>query len=145
MPALVREVHQRGLAMKMVFRAPGHEGRGNEFNWAGEHSFGQEFEPGDDRDTQKAKVEAQVRRLTPTFRWLPDDTLELTQHIPGISSSWPELVCTTTDSATGLRRSPSSGRPVWFNGLVGRYGMTRDLGALEPPHLGRDGMTCMCR
>ncbi|RAK82240.1 Clavaminate synthase-like protein [Aspergillus fijiensis CBS 313.89] len=122
-PALVHEVHQRGLAMKMVFRAPGHEGRGNEFNWAGEHSFGQEFEAGDDRDTQKAKVEAQVRRLTPSFRWLKDDTLELTQHIPGI------------------QRAPASGRPVWFNGLVGRYGMTRDLGALEPPYLGRDGMT----
>ncbi|PYH97868.1 Clavaminate synthase-like protein [Aspergillus ellipticus CBS 707.79] len=122
-PELVQAVHERGLAMKMAFRAPGHEGKGNEFNWAGVHSFGQEFELGDDRDTQKAKVEVQVRKLTPEFRWLENDALELTQYIPGI------------------RRSPASGLPVWFNGLVGRYGMTRDLGALEPPHIGRDGMT----
>ncbi|KAJ5697268.1 hypothetical protein N7488_010952 [Penicillium malachiteum] len=121
-PDLVQNVHERGLAMKMVFRAPGNEGTGNEFNWAGKYSFGQEFQPGDDRATQKAKVEVQVQKLTHDFRWTDDDTLELTQYIPGI------------------RRTPASGRPVWFNGLAGRFGMTRDVGALDPPYLGRDGM-----
>lgn len=42
-PELVEGVRQRGLGMKMVFRAPGSEGKHNGFNWAGEYSFGQEF------------------------------------------------------------------------------------------------------
>ncbi|KAJ6037287.1 Clavaminate synthase-like protein [Penicillium herquei] len=82
-PDLVQNVHERGLAMKMAFRAPGNEGVGNEFNWAGKYSFGQEFQPGDDRATQKAKVEVQVQKLTHDFRWTDDDNLELTQYIPG--------------------------------------------------------------
>ncbi|OLN88188.1 Clavaminate synthase-like protein 1 [Colletotrichum chlorophyti] len=122
-PELVDEIHKRGLGMKMVFRAPGHEAKVNQFNWAGEHSFGQELLPDDDEATIRQKVEKQVRKLTDDFEWKDDGSLELTQHIPG------------------LRRVPSSGRPVWFNGLVGRHGITRDIGALEPPHIGRDGMT----
>ncbi|KAL0935900.1 taurine catabolism dioxygenase [Colletotrichum truncatum] len=122
-PELVEQVHKRGLGMKMVFRAPGNEAKVNSFNWAGEHSFGRELRPGDDDATVKQKVETQVRKLTDDFKWQDDGSLELTQHIPGI------------------RRLPASGRPVWFNGLVGRHGITRDIGALDPPHIGRDGMT----
>ena len=69
--------------MKMLFRAPGNEGRGNEFNWAGEYSFGQELVPSDDEATTRRKVEKQVLRLTSDFKWLEDGSLELTQHIPG--------------------------------------------------------------
>ncbi|WDK14760.1 taurine catabolism dioxygenase [Colletotrichum graminicola] len=87
--------------MKMVFRAPGDEAKVNPFNWAGEHSFGQELLPGDDEATTRQKVEQQVRKLTPDFKWKDDGSLELTQHIPG------------------LRRAPHSGRPVWLNGLCG--------------------------
>ncbi|KAK1535748.1 hypothetical protein CPAR01_09290 [Colletotrichum paranaense] len=122
-PELVEEISKRGLGMKMVFRAPGNEAKVNQFNWAGEHSFGQELTPEDDEATTKQKVEKQVRKLTSDFKWNEDGSLELTQHIPGI------------------RRLPASGRPVWFNGLVGRHGITRDIGALDPPHIGRDGMT----
>ncbi|CCF46110.1 hypothetical protein CH063_00595 [Colletotrichum higginsianum] len=122
-PELVEEIRKRGLGMKMIFRAPGDEAKVNQFNWAGEHSFGQELLPGDDEATTREKVERQVRRLTSDFKWNADGSLELTQHIPG------------------LRRLPASGRPVWFNGLVGRHGITRDIGALDPPHIGRDGMT----
>lgn len=67
----------------MLFRAPGNEGKGNEFNWAGEHSFDQELSSDDDLPTKKAKVEKQVRKLTSDFRWTDDDSLELTQYIPG--------------------------------------------------------------
>ncbi|KAH8172081.1 taurine catabolism dioxygenase tauD, tfdA family protein [Sarocladium implicatum] len=122
-PELVEGVRQRGLGMKMVFRAPGNEGQHNGFNWAGEYSFGQEFQPGDDNATQRTKAEKQIRRLTDDFEWQEDGSLELTQHIPG------------------LRRHPVNGCPLWFNGLVGRHGITRDIGALDPPHIGRDGMT----
>lgn len=110
--------------MKMYFPAPGNEGEGNEFNWAGVHSFGQDFLPEDDDETRRKKAEVQVKRLTDDFKWLDNGDLELVQHIPG------------------LRRVPSSGKPVWFNGLVGRHGITRDIGALDPPYIGRDNMTC---
>lgn len=82
-PELVEGVRQRGLGMKMVFRAPGSEGKHNGFNWAGEYSFGQEFQPGDSDETKKTKAEKQIRRLTDDFKWLDDGSLELTQHIPG--------------------------------------------------------------
>ncbi|KAK2031577.1 Clavaminate synthase-like protein [Colletotrichum zoysiae] len=121
-PELVEEILNRGLGMKMVFRAPGDEAKVNSFSWAGEHSFGQELLPGDDEVTKRQKVEQQVRKLTSDFKWNDDGSLELTQHIPG------------------LRRVSCSGRPVWFNGLVGRHGITRDIGALDPPYIGRDGM-----
>ncbi|EFQ36066.1 taurine catabolism dioxygenase TauD/TfdA [Colletotrichum graminicola M1.001] len=83
-PELVEEIHKRGLGMKMVFRAPGDEAKVNPFNWAGEHSFGQELLPGDDEATTRQKVEQQVRKLTPDFKWKDDGSLELTQHIPDI-------------------------------------------------------------
>ncbi|KAJ0269784.1 hypothetical protein COL940_012191 [Colletotrichum noveboracense] len=81
-PELVEQVHKRGLGMKMVFRAPGNEAKVNSFNWAGEHSFGQELVPGDDEFTTRQKAEKQVRKLTDDFNWQEDGTLELTQHIP---------------------------------------------------------------
>ncbi|KAK7439884.1 hypothetical protein Landi51_10838 [Colletotrichum acutatum] len=129
-PELVEEISKRGLGMKMVFRAPGNEAKVNQFNWAGEHSFGQELAPEDDEATTRQKVEKQVRKLTSDFKWNEDGSLELTQHIPGKVP--PEC------SSLGMKKS---GRPVWFNGLVGRHGITRDIGALDPPHIGRDGMT----
>jgi hypothetical protein len=82
-PELVKGIEQCGLGMKMLFRAPGSEGKHNGFNWAGEYSFGQEFQPGDDDETRRAKAEKQIRRLTHDFKWLEDGSLELTQHIPG--------------------------------------------------------------
>ncbi|CAH0027229.1 unnamed protein product [Clonostachys rhizophaga] len=122
-PELVEGVQKRRLAMKMLFRAPGNEGDDNQFNWAGEFSFGKELVPGDDEATQKRKVEKQVQRLTSDYKWTEDGSIELTQHIPGI------------------RRHPVNGRPLWFNGLLGRHGTTRDIGALDPPYVGRDNMT----
>jgi len=52
------------------------------------------------------------------------------------------IIFGSTKSILGLRRAPGSGLPLWFNGLVGRFAVTRDVGALEPPYVGRDGMTC---
>lgn len=79
--------------MKMLFRAPGNEGDDNQFNWAGEFSFGKELVPGDDEATQKQKVEKQVQRLTSDYKWTEDGSIELTQHIPGMCLgplSWVE-------------------------------------------------------
>ncbi|KAF7557290.1 hypothetical protein G7Z17_g793 [Cylindrodendrum hubeiense] len=87
-PELVKDVHERGLGMKMVFRAPGKEGTDNQFNWAGEFSFGQEFLPTDDEATKRSKVEKQVKRLTSDYKWNEDDSLELTQYIPDLPSEY---------------------------------------------------------
>ena len=83
-PGFVKDVQEHGLAMKMVFRAPGKEGTDNQFNWAGEFGFGKELLPTDDEATVKQKVEKQVKRLTSDFKWNDDDSLELTQYVPGI-------------------------------------------------------------
>ncbi|CAG9986564.1 unnamed protein product [Clonostachys byssicola] len=96
----------------MIFRAPGNERLHNGFNWTGKFSFGQGILPDDDEATRKAKVEKQVHRLTSDFKWNDD----------------------------GLRRDPDSGRPTWFDGLVGPRGITKNVGALYPPHISRDGM-----
>ncbi|GJC80529.1 hypothetical protein ColLi_03367 [Colletotrichum liriopes] len=86
-PELVEEIRKRGLGMKMVFRAPGDEAKVNQFNWAGEHSFGQELLPDDDDATTRQKVERQVKKLTSDFKWNDDGSLELTQHIPDLCGS----------------------------------------------------------
>ena len=70
--------------MKMVYRAPGNEGKNNQFNWAGPYNFGQEFKEGDDWATKKTKAEKQVLKLTSDFHWTDDESIELTQYIPGM-------------------------------------------------------------
>lgn len=57
--------------------------QGNEFSWEGPDSFGHEIVPGDDLQTKRLKAEKQARRLTEDFRWLPDGSLEISQHLPG--------------------------------------------------------------
>ena len=142
-PELVEGVRKHGLGMKMLFRPPGAEGKHNGFNWAGKYSFGQEFCPTDDDIMRREKAEKQVRRLTNDFKWLEDGSLELTQHIPGEYRTANVQCAHLIDfGLQGIRKLSTSGRPVWFNGLAGRHGITRDIGALDPPHIGRDGMTC---
>ena len=72
--------------------------------------------------TKKAKAEIQAARLTPHFWWRENEQLEVHQHVPAV------------------RRSPGTGRPVWFNSLAGRYGTAFDRGATDPPYKGDDGM-----
>ncbi|KAM0747649.1 Clavaminate synthase-like protein [Meredithblackwellia eburnea MCA 4105] len=123
LPEFVEELQQRGLSMRQVYRAPGNTGKGNEFTWDGPDSFGHEILPGDSDEVRREKAEKQARRLTDDFRWLDDGSLEIIQHVPAV------------------RRFKEGGWPTWFNGLSGRHGTTRDQGALDFPHIGRDGMT----
>lgn len=135
-PDLVKEMNDRGLGMRMVFRAPGNEGLHSGFNWTGKFSYGQEILPGDDETTGRVK-EKQVHRLTFDSKRNDDGSLELTQHIPGNELSRCIHIILqhqlTGVDVVGLRRDPASGRTTWFNGLVGRHGITRDIGALDPP------------
>ena len=122
MPEFVKEVSEKGLISPDIYRAPGKEAKNFSFSWAGPLAFGRDIKPEDDMATMKAKAEQQALRLTPHFWWREDDQLEVHQHVPAI------------------RRSPGTGRPVWFNSLAGRYGTAKDRGATDPPYIGDDGM-----
>jgi len=122
MPEFVKEVNEKGLISPDIYRAPGKEAKNFSFTWAGPLAFGRDIKPEDDMATKKAKAEKQVTRLTPYFWWREDDQLEVHQHVPAV------------------RRSPATGRPVWFNSLAGRYGTALDRGATDPPYIGDDGM-----
>lgn len=96
--------------------------KGNEFYWEDVDSFGKEIDfEIDDFETKKSKAEIQIRRLTEDFEWNDDGSVTVRQHIPAV------------------RRHPASGLPVFFNGLNGRYGSSRDNEALEPPYVGKNG------
>lgn len=126
MPDFVEEIAAKGINSPDIYRAPGKEAKNFIYTWAGPLAFGRDIDlEKDDMATKKAKAEVQVRRLTPHFWWREDDQLEVHQHVPAI------------------RRAPSTGRPVWFNSLAGRYGTAYDRGAAEPPYVGDDGMTFM--
>lgn len=103
-----------------VYRAPGKEGKNFIFTWAGPLAFGRDIKPGDSMEAMKGKAEKQAARLTPHFRWLQDDQLEVKQYVPAV------------------RRHPKTQLPVFFNSLAGRYGTAYDRGATDPPYKGKD-------
>lgn len=124
MPEFVREVNEKGLISPDIYRPPGKEAKNFIFTWAGPLAFGKDIDlQQDDMSTMKAKAEEQAKRLTPHFWWREGDELEVHQHVPAV------------------RRSPATGKPVWFNSLAGRYGTAFDRGATDPPYVGDDGMS----
>ena len=53
-------------------------------------------------------------------------------------------LCTRSEAdivLIGVRRDPGNGRPVWFNGLLGRHGTTRETGDINPQYIGNHAMT----
>jgi hypothetical protein len=122
-PDFVEEARQKGLVSPEYYQPPGKEFKNFTYTWAGELAFGKEIDPTkDDMATMKAKAEKQIRRLTPHFKWLEDDRLEVHQYIPA------------------FRRSPATNKPVLFSSIPGRYGTAFDRGATDPPYKGDDGM-----
>ncbi|KAG9571375.1 hypothetical protein KCU71_g196, partial [Aureobasidium melanogenum] len=124
-PDFIEKVTEKKLSSPDIYRAPGKEAANFIYTWAGPLAFGRDIKPEDDMETKKRKAEEQVKRLTPHFWWREDDQLEVHQHVPAV------------------RRSPATGRPVFFNSLAGRYGTAFDRGATDPPYVGDDGMTFM--
>lgn len=113
-----------GLTISQRYPARGHELQSNKFSWAGEDSFGQDLTPeerehvfvegnADDEalfQKIKPKVEKRARKLG-EFTWENDKiggSLTLVMRTPAI------------------RDDPYLHKPVWFNGLIGRYGHLRD-------------------
>ncbi|OCK73177.1 Clavaminate synthase-like protein [Lepidopterella palustris CBS 459.81] len=123
MPQFVEDLAKKGLLTTDNYQAPGKESKQFPTSWAGTSAFGQDIRPGDDIETMKAKAEKQVKQLTPYFKWLEDDLLQTQEHVPG------------------LRRSPATNRPLWFNSVASRYRFAKDIGAGNPPYVGADGQS----
>lgn len=123
LPEFVKEATEKGLMSPEYYQPPGKEFANFIYTWAGELAFGKEIDvQKDDMPTMKKKAEKQIRRLTPHFEWLEDDRLKVEQYMPA------------------FRRSPATGRPVFFSSIPGRYGTAFDRGATNPPYKGDDGM-----
>lgn len=123
-PELVRELSAKKLISVQVYSSRTSKStaaKGNEFYWEGEDSFGHDIEDGDSLDTMRAKAEIQIRKLTNDFAWNADGSLTIRQHLPA------------------FREHPVTKKPIFFNGLVGRFGTSKDRNALEPPYKGSDG------
>ncbi|KAF2711404.1 Clavaminate synthase-like protein [Pleomassaria siparia CBS 279.74] len=83
-------------------------------------AYGQHVEEGDDEQTIKRKVEAEVRRHSNRFEWHEDGSLSVTHVVPII------------------RKHTSTGLATWFGNLTSAYGRSRHHGATRPPYRGDD-------
>jgi hypothetical protein len=102
---------------------PGLEGSDNAFNWRQPTAFGENIESGDSEETARSKAEETAKYHTgSTVTWTDEGGLILSMNVPA------------------LRRVPTG--VTFFNGLTGRFGMIQQRGALEPPHIGHDGVKC---
>lgn len=123
-PELIQSLSEKKLISQQVYPSrtlKSTVAKGNEFFWEDKDSFGHEIEEGDSLEVMKQKAEKQVRRLTDHFTWNADGSLTITQYLPA------------------FRVHPTTKQPVFFNGLIGRFGTSKDKGALEPPYKGVDG------
>lgn len=123
-PEFIRELSEKKLISVQLYPSKTFQSsaaKGNEFYWEGKDSFGHELEEGDSIEQMKQKAERQVRKLTDDFSWNQDGSLTVRQHLPA------------------FRQHPVSKKPVFFNGLLGRYGTSKDREALDPPYKGSDG------
>lgn len=124
-PEFIKEVSKKNLISTQVYPSRTKKStvtKGNEFFWEDYDSFGKEIDyEHDSFELKKEKAEKQIRRLTDDFSWNEDGSVTIRQHVPA------------------FRKHPVTGLPVFFNGLNGRYGTSRDNGALEPPYIGKTG------
>nr|XP_019010647.1 uncharacterized protein I206_05121 [Kwoniella pini CBS 10737]OCF49428.1 hypothetical protein I206_05121 [Kwoniella pini CBS 10737] len=116
-PEFVKEVNERGLSMTQIYPAP-YDNDGK-VSWKLLDTFGQTLKLGDDQETIRQKVEAQVRRLTDDYEWLEDGSIRVVQHVKVIH--------------------PRQLDPDSFH--LARHGTATFMDALEPPYKGTDGKT----
>ncbi|KAJ4532159.1 hypothetical protein HRR80_001796 [Exophiala dermatitidis] len=84
-------------------------------------AYGQTIRDGDDEDTIRRKIEAEVRRHSDRFEWHEDGSISVTHIVPII------------------RKHTPTGHTTWFGNLTSAYGRSRHHGATQPPFLGDDG------
>ncbi|KAF2017506.1 Clavaminate synthase-like protein [Aaosphaeria arxii CBS 175.79] len=83
-------------------------------------AYGQHVEAGDDDETIRTKIEAEVRRHSNRFEWHDDGSLSVTHVVPII------------------RKHTETGLTTWFGNLTSAYGRARHHGATQPPYRGDD-------
>lgn len=124
-PEFIKELSEKKLISTQVYPSRTKNStvtKGNEFFWEDFDSFGKEINyEYDSFELKKEKAEKQIRRLTDDFNWNEDGSVTVRQHVPP------------------FRKHPVTGLPVFFNGLNGRYGTSRDNNALESPYIGKRG------
>ncbi|KAL3458991.1 hypothetical protein BJX64DRAFT_291653 [Aspergillus heterothallicus] len=84
-------------------------------------AYGEHVEDGDDEETFRRKVEAEVRRHSERFEWHADGSLSVTHVVPAIRIHNP----------TGLT--------IFFGNITSAWGRSRYHGATRPPFQGDDG------
>ncbi|KAF0330735.1 Clavaminate synthase-like protein [Colletotrichum asianum] len=84
-------------------------------------AYGQEVTDGDDEETARRKIEAEVRRHSDRFEWHDDGSLSVTHIVPTIRIHNP------TEST------------VFFGNVTSAWGRSRHHGATRPPFRGDDG------
>ncbi|GJN92979.1 hypothetical protein Rhopal_006024-T1 [Rhodotorula paludigena] len=86
-------------------------------------AWGSQVVQGDDDETIKAKVEAEIQRISPetSWEWQPDGGLFTFQRVPGV------------------RFHPVLQVPVIFSNLASYYGGAIGRGTLEAPYLDAEG------
>ncbi|GMM35414.1 hypothetical protein DASC09_027390 [Saccharomycopsis crataegensis] len=124
-PEFIYELANRKLISVQVYPSRTTQSsttKGNEFYWEDEDSFGQDIDfENDSLALKKQKAERQITRLTNDFLWNEDGSLTIKQHLPA------------------FRTHPITGNTVFFNGICGRFGTSKDNNALEPPYVGKNG------
>ncbi|TIB78811.1 Clavaminate synthase-like protein [Wallemia mellicola] len=119
LPEFLDELVKRKLITKQYYPHPSRVGKDNPFSWRQADTFGHNILPEDDDATAHQKAESKAKELG-EVTWDEDDALTVTMKLPGV------------------RRI--KGHATFFNGLGGRWGMIKQRGAVDYPHIGRDGM-----
>ncbi|KAL2395083.1 hypothetical protein ABEF95_001799 [Exophiala dermatitidis] len=117
-PEFFQTLLEKGV--KYVYRYPRHDSVST-VGTSVFSAYGQTIRDGDDEDTIRRKIEAEVRRHSERFQWHEDGSISVTHIVPIIRKHIP------------------TGRTTWFGNLTSAYGRSRHHGATQPPFLGDDG------
>ena len=124
LPEFTNNLIERKLETAQYYPDPDHVGKDNPFSWRQSDTFGQDILESDDLETARRKAENRARKFSDDIKWTEDNALVVTMKLPAV------------------RRLKENNIPVLFSGLGGRYGMIKQRGAIDPPHIGKDGMIC---
>ncbi|CAK7224455.1 hypothetical protein SEUCBS140593_005575 [Sporothrix eucalyptigena] len=121
LPEFIQALADKGVIGRQYFPSKD-DPEAAHIGWNWHDSYGFDIVPGDSLEEQHRKVEAVLRdRLQAEGEWQDrNGALYVLQRLPA------------------LRRVQSTGKPSFFNGLMGVYGRARDNNALEPPYKGLD-------
>jgi alpha-ketoglutarate-dependent taurine dioxygenase len=103
MPGFVARLAEKGIRSKVTYKPEVQYAGGSTLRQA----FGKEIQDGDDQETSRAKIEAQIARYGrgehTTWEWQDDGSVVVTHRLPAI------------------RTQPGTGLPTLFTGLAAYY------------------------